>query len=543
MAEHPFKAILDQVTADQQLRNEITTLNQRYQRTATTVAEVNVLEDGDLTYGNVADIILTGINGRAGLPEQTVRVEYLRNDQKLIIPAALGMSWLAAADDRAFVPSNNQLRARYLKVATMTYQDLTDMMDDAANAAAVRQLVDALETVERAERYVVWSETNWLTQEGTVDRNQSDILFTLVSKALQFNCDIRDYGYLLTAEGTLQDATWDNEATLTQARLRIKLHPYTMQSIAALNMQPCGEYALGAWVRAYGLAFGMYPAKGSQTMDESTFTTRMPTAANLGLVRQFERSYQDLLVPICGNVLAIFGLLHLNKDHTFRSGDATMDRVGTSFLQTLRTSATTQMLETMGTNKEVILRTAAHPFGLGQTYWLARAMFRTHRLMPALAIRIDTAPPPVQRILIVHAAVAEWTGMPIGNAINEAFQPTIQSIADFVATIKASPPSFSDLHRLYGIPAKTATPDTVKNAANAMMPIVYGFAMTCHCDDAQKKDGLALAMSMDNVVRDAKGMAMMWKGAWENYQDRLDRYGIEGFVTSYRDQVLAAGQQ
>lgn len=112
-------------------------------------------------------------------------------------------------------------------------------------------------------------------------------------------------------------------------------------------------------------------------------------------------------MKLWGNILSMFGLFHLSKDHTFRKGNTNMHKIGNSYVKMLRVGTNQATVDSMLANKEIIVRIAPHPFGLAQTYWLAHAMHCYGFLYTTLATRINSFPPPVKRLMLVDAAVSE----------------------------------------------------------------------------------------------------------------------------------------
>lgn len=303
----------------------------------------------------------------------------------------------------------------------------------------------------------------WETTEA-----DSDETFSILSKILQFNCDIRDFGYLLTEDATVTDTAWSNNVeNVPLVRLQNKLKPYTMQMIAALNHGSAGNNPLGGWIRAYGLGIGIYPARGSVFKVEAVYTTRMPSTDDETAVLAFEQSYGEILMSLCLNILAVFGLLHLSKDKTYVRGDENMNRIGNSYLESLKIPDTVNMMMTK--HKECLLRIAPHPFGLAQTYWLAKVMFKHQLLMPSLADRFNHAtPPPVQRIMVILEAAREWENMPAGKDVLEMFSDKLARLRTWEIAIKEAPPRFSDLYRFYGCEEKMEISGEIRDDVQAL---------------------------------------------------------------------------
>ncbi|MCD7449129.1 hypothetical protein HAX54_049491 [Datura stramonium] len=216
----------------------------------------------------------------------------------------------------------------------------------------------------------------------------------------------------------------------------------------------------------------------------------------------------------------MFGLFHLEKNETFRTGDPNIVRIGKSYLSTLMTMVDQPVIEELYNNQEVACRTAAHPFGLGQTYWLARALNRFGGLASPLAVRLDVTPPLVQRLMIVEAATDEWTVVPVGARLNALFAEQLDKIANEIKAIKAVPPAYSELYALYGFTEMRTVSKEAKKAANSLMPIICRYAHAMHTDEQQRKDDLALTLSFTNIERDFR----------QDYLNSVDEKGLEDFI-------------
>ncbi|KAJ6354400.1 hypothetical protein OIU77_005086 [Salix suchowensis] len=92
------------------------------------------------------------------MKEQKVVVEYLRNDQRLLIPAALGMSITGVGR----CATNPILLDRYKRAATMTYADICSLIIPLSSPEEVRG-VAAFQPAAIAGRYPDWSNDIWYT--------------------------------------------------------------------------------------------------------------------------------------------------------------------------------------------------------------------------------------------------------------------------------------------------------------------------------------------------------------------------------------------
>lgn len=521
-----------QAIANEQYANKIAALSQQLHSVTHVVQNLNELSDIEIPFDSVAGMLLTYVNGTAVLPEQNVTVEYLRTDQRLKIPVAIGMSVTHGTLGRC--GRNQTLYERYHKLATLQFAAIREFVDENLTAAQVRTIVDGIALPEENARLrkTSWFNPNWYITDDQPDCTpaQGAAIMGIVSHRLQFNCDIRDSGYLNEAESVVNDDAWRTVNTVARDRIENKLQAFSLQSIAAMNLVSVASNALAAWIRAYGLGAGIIPTLTSRCVSELAYTTVMPGNDDKTKVIDFERKCDLPLASISLNVIAMFGLFHLNKDHTYRTGDSNMERIGASYLNTLRTGTNAALIESMLAAKEAFVRTCAHPFGLAQTYWLAQVMHRYSLLMSPLMIRFDVTPPPVQRLMIVNAAAKEWDGLPAGRTLTAMFRDDFDLIRSEVIRVKAQPPSYSGLYALYGDNAQLKLDAPVEEAISALMPAVYGYVMVTHVNERNERDGLALALSLKNVERDAKGLVGSWRNAWEKYINDIDTHGLHEFI-------------
>ncbi|KAF3609886.1 hypothetical protein DY000_02051585 [Brassica cretica] len=440
----------------------------RNQGSSYTIPNIDAFCDGYISCMEaISGLSITSRN--LHLPVQGGSVEYLPEHQKLKIPAALGMSWTTTIP--TLCHTRPTLYSRFWKVASMPYTEIESLVKTihTTTVQKIREVVDGLEMMTPSSERPTWE-----TME-----EDSDEMFGNLSKVLQFNCDIRDFGYLLTENATVTDSAWcSNVDNVSSARLRIKLKPYTLHMIAALNLGSVGDYPLGAWVRAYGLGVGIYPALGSAFKTEAVCTTKLPSTDDEADVLAFQQSYEE--------------------DKNYVRGDEYIGRIGNSYLETLKTLDTANVITTK--HKECLLRIAPHPFGIAQTYWLAKVMYKHQLIMPYLALRFNLpTPPPIQRIIVILEAAREWENLPAARDVLEMFSANLSRLKTQEIAIKEAPPSevLADL--------------------TALMPATCGFTMVAHVSkDGKKKDGIALARCLKSVERNSKFIGNFWKKLWRN---------------------------
>lgn len=524
--------IFQQAITNEQYANRVAALSQQLKSVTHVVQNLTELSDVEIPFNSVAGMLLTYVNGTAVLPEQNVTVEYLKADQRLKIPVAVGMSVIPNSVGRC--GRNQTLYERYHKIATLSFTQIRSFVDDNLTAAQVRTFIDDLQMPleNQQTRKTSWFSTTWYTAGSNQECTpaQGAAIMGIVSHRLQFNCDLRDSGYLNTSDAVVDDKSWRSVSTTPRERIENKLQPFTLQAIAAMNLVSVASNAIAAWARAYGVGAGILPDMNSRCVSELAFTTVIPSNDDKTKIIDYEQNCSVPLASVSLNIIAMFGLFHLNKDHTYRTGDSNMERIGASYVNTLRTGTNSAMIESMLAAKEAIVRTCAHPFGLSQTYWLAQVMHRYSLLMSPLMVRFDVTPPPVQRLMIVHAAAKEWDGLPAGRTLTAMFRDDFELIRSEVIRVKAQPPSYSGLYSLYGDAAQLKLDEPVEEAIAALMPAVYGYVMVTHVNERNERDGLALALSLKNVERDAKGLVGSWRNAWEKYINDIDTHGLHEFI-------------
>lgn len=531
--ENPQQSLLDflnSAAADTETLRVVAEMMARRDASIATVDNITQLLSVQPSAEMLTSLLITQINGSTLLEQQQVTVEFLRMDQKLVLPSAMGMMWTGAPTGRS--TNITALVNRYAKVTAKTYVELMTMLQASTSNANFVERIGAGEETVRTDRFTGWdSEEYYRNAAGNIDAPEArNAAFYIISNALQFNCDIRDFGYLNTPESYVTDDAWKAAASVPTLRLQNKIKPRTMQVIAALNLPACAGYPLGAWVRAYGVGIGVLPSPNSQSLKEFTFTAAHPAQDNWKAVVAYEKACMTPLVNVAANILAMFGLFHLNKDHTFRTGDQNMERIGSSYIQTLRTGVNGPMIDEMEKNKEVVVRTAPHPFGLAQTYWLAQVMAQHEMLMAPLQIRRNTTPPPIQRVMITQACTNEWASMPAGQTINVKFAAEIELVDAMALKIRTTPPAYSSLHYLYGIPNREVIDEATEKAIKAMMGPCYGYIQVSHTEGNEGKDGLGYALSLKNMNAENRGLMSLWVNMWEKYVMHIDEIGIVNFL-------------
>lgn len=529
------KTFLERVLEHPDAR-EVEALRERLTATQITTNYVETALDDDMYDDpDMAAILLTSLNGDQAIKEQTVEVEYLKRDQKLVIPTGLGMNPLTGGVGMAAV--NPILVERYWKASRIDFNSVLELVNKQSPPEDIRKYVDTLSANPRATRTVNWP--------GTVgpnaDQRTAAMVYAQLSNALQFNFDVRDMGILNEPGMRASDTDWKHLDQYDHTRLTSRMKGHTLMQVAALNTPQCKGAEIGGWVRAYGLSCGLLPDTNSQTVVEYVWSTKKANKEVLRKNTTFEKGCSRDIKGLCLNIISMFGLFHLAKDHTYREGDLNMERIGTSWLNTLQLVCDRDMHDYLLANREVVSRTASHPFGLAQTYFCAKLMNKCHGLSLSLALRVSSTPPPVQRVMICDAAIRGWATLPAGSALNGVYKQYVKLINDGVLMVKDNPPAYSGLYKLYGETAQAKLPDEIKAAAEALAPVVAGYAEAVYGADKNEGQakGLALALSLTNIKREFSAIVTMWTTMWNKYMDVMDRQGIMQFAAEVQYNTAA----
>lgn len=521
---------------DNPAAREVIALQQKLEATRLTTNYLEaVLSDELYEEADMAAVLLTALNGDRAFKEQTVEVEYLKRENKMAIPTGLGMNPVTPA--AGIATAHPVMVERYWRVSKAPFSALADFVDKQNTADAIRKYVDTLSNTAGTARVTEWGGQ---TAVG-IDPKTVSMVYGQISAALQCNFDIRDMGILNEPFMRVSDVAWKNLDNVDHTRLTSHLHAHSLMQIAALNTPRCKGCELGGWVRAYGISCGLLPDDNSATVIEYMWTTGRADREVLRKNTTFEKGCNRDIKGLCLNIISMFGLFHLAKDHTYRENDANMERIGTSWLNTLQLVCEQTMHTYILANREVICRTAAHPFGLAQTYFCAKLMNKCNGLSMSLALRVTSTPPPVQRIMICDAATRGWATLPAGSALNEVYKKHVALVVAGVAAVKENPPAYSGLFRLYGEPVQLKLPADVRAAADHLSPVVAGYAEAVYGADKNEgqAQGLALALSLANVKKEYAGVVQVWINMWNKYMDVMDRQGIMQFAAEVQYNTTA----
>jgi hypothetical protein len=528
--------VVEIFSRDATLQNRLADLKQRLGPQTAGLYQDTVLIENEFDSELLSYVLATSLNGDQDLIEQNVNVDYVKREQKLALPAALNIN-LTSVDD---IGPLNILKLRYWKAIGAGYAELKRLVTTCANYADIRAAIDARTDPVRASLDGVILQQNWCSigEERIDDAYTSNMIMASISRALGFNCDIRNAGLLRVPAYRCPDDAWMTVKDANDARRRCCFSAYTNLQVAALNLEAVQGCELAAWARAYALSARLLPSVNSALNVEYYFTAKEASKEAMKKLDTYQIEIVTDFRTLCLNVIALFGLLHLAKDHTFKTHEDDMKRIAVAYIRSLRTLVMPQVVDYMEQHIEAIVRTAAHPFGLGQTYFLARYLNQRHLLANALSLRVNATPPPVQRLYIVQAATDEWRSVAVGSQINDLYHQELSVVKRMIEEIDKDAPHYSGLYRIYGLAEQLKPSAESMACANALMPLVYGYAMSQHQAADGKKDGLGLALSLSNVVRSCKAAAEMYKVMWETYMGNMESEGLmESVRAAYNENV------
>jgi hypothetical protein len=132
--------------------------------------------------------------------------------------------------------------------------------------------------------------------------------------------------------------------------------------------------------------------------------------------------------------------------------------------------------------------------------------------------RIDASPPPVQRIMICDATITEWGKFRASEEVNTGFQKQIELIRQGVGLVRECPPGYSELYKFYGLDEKKVLSREIIEAANTLLPSVFGFAQSKYGDKR-----ITMAMCLQSVKRNYGVIINYWTKKWNMDIDSMDQ--------------------
>jgi hypothetical protein len=467
-----------------------------------------------------------GINGTSVINVQTAKYANISESERLVLPellfsgAPLGdmeypIAWLASL---SFVQMCNMVVTGVIAVPAP--------IDDGTGAGTFRAATDQFPPL--ANQFVGESETS------------VNLAVMVLCAAVGLNMDYRDVHQLRRSD----DRRWENAGTVVDDELRSNLHSTTFVTVAALNLPALNNTPFAAVVRSVGVGLGLVPATNAAVHREFVVSRLFPTVADVRTITDFVENWPATtrMHDCCANILALYGLLHLAKDHTYQAGDSSTNRALAAYVNALKMTVEDAVIQLVMNDTQTIVRLACHPFGVSSPYWLSQAMYQKKMLAPALDIRSRVLAPPVQKIAVVMAVVREWRALPVGGAINQVFSAEITRLENALATFESLPPATSHLYRLYGVAEgdKLEITPAMTVALTGLLPMVAGYAMAFHLDENNRKEGVALSLALKNVKTSGPALSGIFEDLWTNYKEAVGDAGLLPFVKTLSEAAAMA---
>jgi hypothetical protein len=513
------------------------------------------------------DLMAFHLNGDADVSPQTATVHWLDNAARLVIPTMLQADavlphdvharWLsvrrimAAFEDRN---ADGSLRPRTGAVAAFVAAGNGVYYDTANTVTHIEANGDVVEnaTATSIEHQNVTYSIAYAPGDGDaapplvfrcLQTEPNELVMPRLAMAFQLNIDPRDAGALGRAQMRFADAECHDVPPL--ARFRVKLHAYTIASVAALNLAAVGGVAPLAVARAHGLAAGMLPVLDSAHGQEYSFVHHRGRHADMTTCSAYIDDDPEGAFRASMSIHAIFGGLHLSANHTYKAGDANLVRRGEAWLKSLRTVVPDVFVQAMHNAQEATLRTCSHPFGLASTYAVLRWGAQHNRIAEATAVRVNVLPPPAQRLAMLNATMVKIAQLPIGSEVVEAYQQQVAVVRQALTDALQSPHRYSALCRMYGELEIRAIPQAAADAMGMLAPMCAGFAKAFFTSGGNggRASGIGLAQSLRNIIRDDEAVVQLWSTAFERYGEDAAAQGIRGLLPRKAEPAAAAAPE
>jgi hypothetical protein len=340
-----------------------------------------------------------------------------------------------------------------------------------------------------------------------------------MSAACQWNISLFDFGKLAR-----QEMRWSDDmvqAAQDAIRFRPSFSPYTLSSIAALNLPAVNNIPICAWVRSYGLACGLLPDDMSKHNLEYQLTVQPAEDAELKEVALAHDEGEDgqRFLRGCMSVIAAFGALHLANDHTYKGTDQDLLRKARVFVQCCRTTFTEDQMQTItgDTVLQTVIRTTCHPFGLSSTLGVFYNGKRLGFLAEPLRIRSAVVPPPIAKVGLVVAMMDKMFALPVGGLLRNQYQTQYNALQQLKTNVVNRAANYSALHRHYGYDTLATLGSDDEQTANDLMPLVSAYAEIFERDEDGNPIGAALSQIVRKCLREQAALCNLYMSAFQQY--------------------------
>jgi len=538
---------------------------------------------------SLTQLLCPAVNGDKDSEQQGVHIQWLSDDQRLLLPSYIGeraaasptfvnakrefdsavfiatltdtryaeviaklaaprTSWTDA--ERANIPLFSDAQIRGLRrVVQSVFVDRRD-----SSSVRLRPSVAEQPTPEEVEelRVVIMVPVTRVIGAATLTLlpvplgSDRDYVASRFSALTMLNADPRDHALLSADEMRLADAACQTARDLPVERMRSKLRPYTVSCIAALNYTRVGSVAILAWTRGYLTSAGVLAAPESLSNSEVAYTQDLPSKAALKVLSDYHNTDPNRILLAAYSIGGAFGFQHLARDHTYKQNDAVMARVNEAYEKALATVLTKEDIDAITTKKHELHRLTCHPFGLSQCYALGQWGARHSRIAEAIAVRCNVNPPTLARLGLVVGVFEEACALPVGRILRNIYGHAHATAVQYLKAVEKEKTAYSALYRLYGWKGQLKVPEETMNTINTLMPMLAGYAAAFHEIDpetqAQRPTGAALAASLKNTRRDNMALVQLFKGLFTKYVDRAKEGGLEAFLAHQQEAITVAMQ-
>jgi len=336
------------------------------------------------------------------------------------------------------------------------------------------------------------------------------------------NCSAQDHDFLSRDGNRWKDNDCSTEHDLV--RFTSKLSPHSLGNIAALNLPAVGNNARLAWTRAYAVSCGLLPSDDSIHGVEYCFTEAPPSNAELSRVYSLHVPGQEAQKYMrgCLNIVGAFGALHLANDHTFKERDDSLRRKGIAMINACRTTLEEDEVTEL-TSDDMLrhsTRTAVHPFGLSSSWGTFSCGQRLGFLSEPLAIRTSVMPPMLQSVSIMVDEANKIFALPIGDKFKKNFKDAHVALTEAKRTMVSTATEYSILHRHYGhADQKKATAEQLAHV-ETLTYIVTAYCRVFSVDSDGREMGANLSWVLRNAADKNPALVELYANAFEKYADR-----------------------
>jgi len=545
-----------------------------------TEAVADPITEEDLIY-----MLSPAINGDTDAKEQGVHIQYLSNDERLVLPQYIAPT----ADSDAGLVATSESFGMVRALADASRASIEEVIDaiatetelksDESKAVYASIPEDAKESLtitntrvfigvggrtsfripalatdmpgpeEKADNVPVISVlvssgsgalVNFSFQYGA----SIDVVAIRFAHAVGLNADPRDFAALARNGMRLSDKAFQSDEPLPLERFRSKLKAFTVTCIAALNYSRLKEIPLLAWTRAYLVSAGVLSDALSKNQSELAYSRTRPSKTVVKKLSEYHDRDSQRVLLAAYSVGAMFGLEHLARDHTYKGGDEVLLRVNKAYEKALSTVLQGDEAVTLASFRHETHRLTCHPFGLSQCYTLARWGAHHRRIAEALQIRENVCPPALNRISLAVGVFKQVCSLPVGVVVRSIFQADHAIAEKYLHDLGKRRSQFSALAWLYGWERTEKVDHRVLDAVNRMMPMLAGYAEAFHTTDPKNGQplltGAALAASISNIKRDNGALVQLFSGLFSKYIEASKEQGLEQFLINQRNAIRLA---